>query len=177
MGREATNELPLGNDEDYILPMGKDKYHSSPTSRNGIEDSSKNSNDSDDPPANSGVNESQQEGNDDTDAQAKVNEREDNSSLRRGTRVRKKFDPNHMPSGTLEIKRLNEQIGMDSETSEDSESVASISVPEEREPQGNEIPGACMAFTVNEVSLPKSWKQALYVPEWERARRSEIKEL
>ncbi len=166
--------------------------------------------------------------------------------LRRSTRTRCRFDPNFMPSGTLEMEKLHQQIESDSLSDESEELESSANgnghtsgtinemvavgnenggdiatenivnekdgtnmdngdlemmedvtsengminvenydpimtesiVNESRQIESdNDISidvtsfGACMALASNEISLPKSWRQALYVPEWENAMR------
>ncbi len=49
-------------------------------------------------------------------------ENEHNNYLRRGTRARQQLNPNYMPSGTLEMEKLNNLIENDSTSSEDRES-------------------------------------------------------
>ncbi len=106
------------------------------------------------------------------------------------TRIRRRFDPNHVPSGTLEMQRLNEQVENDSTTSESSvdDNVMEISQdegenksnddpPAEGDLIENQVPGACMALAANEVRVPASWRQALGVPEWQAAMEREVHEL
>ncbi len=48
---------------------------------------------------------------------------------RRGTRTRYKYDPNHMPSGTIEMARLTQRIEEDSSDSDDEVSCTSAGDP------------------------------------------------
>ncbi len=91
---------------------------------------------------------------------------------RRGARARRKFNPSHMPSGTLEMKRLNDQIENDSISSE---SEVLDSPTDEREQMAEAIP--CLAMISNDVDLPRTWRQALGMQQWETAMENEIKEL
>ncbi len=93
-------------------------------------------------------------------------------SHRRSTRASRKFDPNHMPSGTLEMERLRKQIGEDSSESECESPSAST-----EEPEGPADQGLCMALTSNDVNLPTSWRQAILTPKWEDAMAKEVDEL
>ncbi len=84
--------------------------------------------------------------------------------LCRSTRTRRQFDPSHMPSGTLEMARLTQQIEQD--TSD-----------EERQHDQLSPLNACMALQSEEDPIPRSWKQALNVPHWKEAMKNEVQEL
>ncbi len=132
-----------------------------------------------------------------------------NKIIRKGTRVRKKFNPNHMPSGTLEMETLSRQIENDSSSSEESDSptnrsesdfgvnAATDTVNYANTAMGTEdcttaknvnandadtttqniLPGSCMALILNNDNTPRGWRQAMNVPEWEKAMMNEITEL
>ncbi len=93
-------------------------------------------------------------------------------SPRRSTRARRKFNPNRVPSGTLEMENLRRQI--DEGSSDNDEGEPS---PVTEEPEGPTDPGLCMALQMDNRSVPRSWKQALGIPQWEDAMKSEIAEL
>ncbi len=120
---------------------------------------------------------------------------------RRSTRARRRFDPNHMPSGSLEMKLLNDQIDNESSSSESeklgppangNETVSNDNVVNEEENDDtstdenvddvdisteNILPGACMAMTDTETSTPVTWRQAINTPEWQQAMKREVNEL
>ncbi|MCP4090185.1 MAG: hypothetical protein GY746_10375 [Gammaproteobacteria bacterium] len=81
---------------------------------------------------------------------------EDNSKPgpHRGTRVRQQFNPNQMPSGTLEMEKLAKQIESDSASSDDQGYNSSIG-----EPGQTDKFALCVALTMNK-ELPRTWKQA-----------------
>ncbi len=51
--------------------------------------------------------------------------------------------------------------------------------PREDELPGGEpaLPGSCMALVLNNDNVPRSWRQAINTPEWEKAMEREINEL
>ncbi len=90
-------------------------------------------------------------------------------SPRKGTRIRRQFNPENMPSGTRDMERLTKEIEEDMTLSDDETSDSAASEPEHL--------GLCMALQAAEESVPRSWKQALHVPCWRKAMENEIKEL
>ncbi len=89
-----------------------------------------------------------------------------------------------MPSETLEIQKLMEQIDNDSSSSESEASTPIVNEPETtpdtypalmQNAEQNTF-GLCMAITTT-GDLPKSWKQAVYVRHWKEAMEKEICEL
>ncbi len=102
--------------------------------------------------------------------------------LLRSTRVRRQFDPSHMPSGTLEMKKLHDQIKDDSVSSEDETGDPLLHepvTPADKEvclaQQEKVSLGLCMAMTTAE-ELPRSWKQAIHMSHWMEAMEKEIEE-
>ncbi len=109
---------------------------------------------------------------------------ETDHSSRRSTRIRRQFDPNHMPSGTLEMQRLTKQIENDSTSSDDDEQDVDTDIPNALE-NPNQCPtqqteennlGLCMAMTTTEEA-PRSWKQAIHIRHWKNAMEKEIEQL
>ncbi len=105
-------------------------------------------------------------------------------SSRRSTRIRRQFDPNHMPSGTLEMQRLTKQIENDSTSSDDDEQDVDTDIPNAHE-NPNQCPtqqteennlGLCMAMTTTE-GAPRSWKQAIHIRHWKNAMEKGIEQL
>ncbi len=102
---------------------------------------------------------------------------------RRSTRARRQFDPSYMPSGTLEMKKLHDQVRDDSVTSEgrtDDSALDEPELPVNRNfdlTQPDEVNlGLCMAMTMTH-NLPGSWKQAIHISHWREAMEREVKEL
>ncbi len=93
------------------------------------------------------------------------------SGPRRSARVRHQFDPNHMPSGTLEMDKLAKQVGADSSSSDDKDHDSSI---EELAQTDNFA--LCMALRMNNEH-PRTWRQAIQVPHWLSAMEKEVEEL
>ncbi len=63
------------------------------------------------------------------------NENQQNNCLRRSTRARRRFNPSHMPSGTLEMKMLNDRIENDSSSNESEE----LELPANRNECANDV--------------------------------------
>ncbi len=40
-----------------------------------------------------------------------------------------------------------------------------------------DLPGACMALMSNNDNVPRGWRQAISIPEWEKVMEKEIREL
>ncbi len=103
--------------------------------------------------------------------------------LRRSTRARHQFDPSYMPSGTLEMKKLHDQVRDDSVTSEDRTDDSIVDEPEApvdrnfdlTQPEEANL-GLCMAMTMKN-NLPGSWKQAIHISHWKEAMEREVQEL
>ncbi len=70
--------------------------------------------------------------------------------------MRKKFNPNHMPSGTLEMENLRNQIDRDSSSSDEGE----------LDDDPTLSAGMCMALALKDDDVPRSWKQAVEIPHW-----------
>ncbi len=75
------------------------------------------------------------------------------SQIRKSTRERHPFDPSWLPSGMHEMEKLTMQIDQDSND------------VERQEDQSNSS-GACMIVQATEDGAPKTWRQALSIPQW-----------
>ncbi|MCP4125689.1 MAG: hypothetical protein GY753_01340 [Gammaproteobacteria bacterium] len=95
-----------------------------------------------------------------------------NQHLRRGTRIRQRFDPGHMTSGTLEMETLRRQIEED--PPQDEGQSPSAADDEHENPTSL---GLCMALLAEEDSVPRTWRQALHIPQWKQAMVNEKQEL
>ncbi|MCP3667816.1 MAG: hypothetical protein GY696_35890 [Gammaproteobacteria bacterium] len=82
--------------------------------------------------------------------------------------MRKKFNLNHMPSGTLEMENLRNQIDRDSSSSDEGE----------LDDDPTLSAGMCMALALKDDDVPRSWKQAVEIPHWlEAMERDELEAL
>ncbi len=93
-------------------------------------------------------------------------------SPHRSTRARRRFNPNHMPSGTLEMEALRRQVDQDSS---DNDEEGPDTATEDTEGPTNL--GLCMALRMDDRSVPRSWRQALSIPQWEDAMKRGADEL
>ncbi len=88
----------------------------------------------------------------------------ENQHPRRGTRARRQFNPENMPSGTREMEHLMKQIEQDSDGEESQKSETSLL-------------SACMLVQAAEDGVPGTWRQAMSIPHWEKAMIAENHEL